>query len=498
MVISPHVNVMNAVGDKATHREEPLVCEHRVERYGDEYDVLVVGAGFAGLAAAIEACNTGASVLVLEKMRAPGGNSTISDGGIAAAGTPMQEREGITDSPELMYSDMLRAGLGLNHPALVRELARRSAETLQWSVDYLGVEYLDRLDQFGGHSVPRCFTAANVSGATIIKRQVAKLRELGVEIRLRTCLKGFVRDARGKVSGVSVREGFEPRQPEAGVDRCVRATRGVVLATGGFGADIAFRSAQDPRLGASVDTTNVRFATAEALIEGLRIGAMPVHLSHIQLGPWASPDEKGYGVGPRFGDYVAFQYGLVVSPDTSARIVNELADRKTVADAILAVGKPCVGIADSKAVQESGWSIDRCLQKGVVRSFDSLADLAAFYGLHTEALAATVERFSDFVSRKRDNDFGKPILDGAAPVTHPPYYGMRLWPKVHHTMGGVQIDVEGRVINLDGNPIPGLYAAGEVTGGVHGACRLGSCAITECLVFGRIAGRSAATALRKS
>jgi flavocytochrome c len=458
----------------------------------DTYDVIVVGAGFAGLAAAIEASNAGASVLVIEKMRSPGGNSTISDGGIAAAGTPMQRRKGINDSPELMYSDMLRAGLGLNHPALVRALAMRSAETFQWSTNYLGVEYMDRLDQFGGHSVPRCFTAANVTGATIIKRQVAKLRELGVEIRLQTCLKRFVRDANGKVSRVSVHEGFEPKRPEAGVDRCLRGTKGVVLATGGFGADIAFRSAQDPRLDASVDTTNVRFATAEALIEGLRIGAMPVHLSHIQLGPWASPDEKGYGVGPRFGDYVAFQYGLVVSPDSNARIVNELADRKTVADAILAAGKPCVGIADSNAVQESGWSIDRCLQKGVVKSFDSLSDLAAFYGLDAEALAATVERFSGFVARKQDTDFGKPILDGAVPVTHPPYYGMRLWPKVHHTMGGVRIDVNGRVMDIDGHPIAGLFAAGEVTGGVHGACRLGSCAITDCLVFGRIAGRNAA------
>ena len=463
------------------------------ESWTDTYDVIVVGAGFAGLAAAIEARNAGASVVVLEKMRAPGGNSTISDGGIAAAGTPMQERHGITDSPELMYSDMLRAGLGLNHPALVRVLAERSAETFQWSVEYLGVEYMDRLDQFGGHSVPRCFTAANISGATIIKQQVAKLRELGVEIRLQTCLKGLVRDADGRVTGVVVRESFEPKRPEAGVDRCLRATKGIVLATGGFGADIAFRSAQDPRLDASVDTTNVRFATAEALIEAMRIGAMPVHLSHIQLGPWASPDEKGYGVGPRFGDYVAFQYGLVVSPATSARIVNELADRKTVADAILAVGTPCVGIADSKAVQESGWSIDRCLQKGVVKSFDRLADLAAFYGLDAGALTATVERFSGFVTQKSDTDYGKPIIAGAAPVTHPPYYGMRLWPKVHHTMGGLRIDVNGRVVNIDGHPIAGLFAAGEVTGGVHGGCRLGSCAITDCLVFGRIAGRNAAT-----
>lgn len=463
-----------------------------LQPWDDTYDIVVVGAGFAGLAAAIEARNAGASVIVLEKMMAPGGNSTISDGGIAAAGTPMQTRLGIVDSPELMYDDMMRAGLGLNHPALVREVTRRSAETLQWSVDYLGVEYMDRIDQFGGHSVPRCYTAANVSGSTIIRRQVNKLRELEVPIRLRTHMESFMLDSDGRVIGVAVQEGYDRKSPDAGIERCIRARKAVVLAAGGFGADVRFRSIHDPRLDETVDTTNVRFATAEALIEAMRIGAMPVHLSHIQLGPWSSPDEKGYGVGTRFADYIAFQYGVVVDPCTGKRFVNELADRKTLSDAILAEGRPCIGIADSHAVETSGWSIEKCLEKKVVRRLSRLPDLAVHYGLPVAALEDTVARFNEHVARGEDADFGKPMLAGAAPLTHPPYYAMRLWPKVHHTMGGVQIDETARVINLDGRPIAGLYAAGEVTGGVHGACRLGSCAITECLVFGRIAGANAA------
>ena len=469
-----------------------MVLERLEQAWDDECDVLVVGAGFAGLAAAIEACNSGVSVLVIEKMQAPGGNSVISDGGIAAAGMPIQRRLGIQDTPELMYADMVRAGLGLNHPELAREVAQQSAEAVRWSTEYLGVEYLDRVDQFGGHSVPRCLTALNVSGATIVKRQVAKLRELGVEIRLRTRMKSFVRDPVDRVRGLVVRQGHDRTSADGMTERRIMVRRAIVLAAGGFGADVRFRSIQDPRLNATVDTTNVRFATAEALVETLRLGAAPVHLSHIQLGPWASPDEKGYGVGPRFGDYVAFQYGLVVSPVTNARMVNELGDRKMVADAILSTGMPCIGIADSKGLELSGWSIDRCLEKGVVKSFQRLSDLAAHYGLNGTTLEATVARFNGFVAEKSDTDFGKPMLEGAAPVTHPPFYGMRLWPKVHHTMGGVQIDRSARVINLDGQPIHGLYAAGEVTGGVHGACRLGSCAITECLVFGRIAGRNAA------
>ncbi|MBN1856256.1 MAG: flavocytochrome c [Dehalococcoidia bacterium] len=467
--------------------------EEHVPYWHETYDVVVIGAGFAGLTAAIEAHNAGASVVVIEKMKAPGGNSIISDGGIAAAGTSMQEKAGIADSAELMYSDMLKAGMGLNHPALVREVATHSTEAFLWSRDYLGVPYMDRIDQFGGHTVPRCYTAENVSGSTIIRCQVAKLRELDVEMRTQTMLKGLIRDASGTVCGVAVRDGYNHKSPHSGTDRFIKATRGVILATGGFGADVSFRTAQDPRLSEEIDTTNTPFATAEALIEALRIQAMPVHLSHIQLGPWASPDEKGFGDGPRFADYIVFQYGLIVSPTTSARIVNELADRKTVADAILEVGRPCIGIADSKAVEQSGWSIDRGIEKGVVKVFSSLSELGSHYGLDNAALASTVERFNGFVEAKADAEFGKPIISEAGPLTNPPFFAMRLWPKVHHTMGGVQINASAQVIDLKGYPTGGLYAAGEATGGVHGACRLGSCAITDCLVFGRIAGRSAAT-----
>ena len=455
------------------------LTEHDVPRWDHEEDVVVIGAGFAGLAAAIEAHNGGASVVVIEKMRAPGGKSSISEGGIAAPNTEIQKRLGIEDSPDLMYEDMVRAGLGLNHPSLVREVVTHAEEAFRWSADYLGVEYIDRIDQFGGHSVPRCYAAAGVTGSTIIKRQVAKLDELGVPILLQTRFERFVLDESGTIVGILVREGYDHKNPEAGVDTYVKIDRAVVLSTGGFGSDVSFRQSQDPRLTADIDSTNTPYATAEALVETLRIQAMPVHLSHIQLGPWGSPDEKGYGAGPRFADYTLFQYGLIVSPDTNSRIVNELADRKTVADAILAVGHPCIGIADERALQQSGWAIDRALKKGVVKPFENLADLSTHYGLDE--------------SQRSDTEFGKPIIDGAAPVANPPYYAMRLWPKVHHTMGGVGIDASARVIDLDGHPIPRLFAAGEAAGGVHGGCRLGSCAITDCLVFGRIAGRNATT-----
>jgi flavocytochrome c len=458
-------------------------------------DVVVVGGGFAGLAAAIEARSAGASVIILEKMHACGGNSIISAGGIAAAGTEMQRQRGIEDSPQVMAEDMMAAGLGLNHPDLVRTVAERANEAFEWTIDVLGVQYLDRVDIFGGHSVPRCYATHNDSGSAIIKPQLAKLRELGIEPRTHVLLEDLVLDKQGTVRGVRVREGYRYPRRDSGQPRAIGAEKAVVLASGGFGADVRFRRAQDPRLTATIDTTNKRSSTAEVLLQALRLGAAPVHLSHIQLGPWTSPDERGYGAGPFFSDYIAFPLGLVVHPETGRRFVNELADRKKLADSILQVGHPCIAVADATAVAQSGYSIERALRKGVVQPFDSLRGLAAAYGLPPQALEEAVARFNRGVERGTDEDFGKPVMPAARPLECPPFYGMRLWPKVHYTMGGIRIDTSARVIDLEGVPIPRLYAAGEITGGVHGACRLGSCAITDCLVFGRIAGLNGASGL---
>jgi flavocytochrome c len=274
--------------------------------------------------------------------------------------------------------------------------------------------------------------------------------------------------------------------------RYLKARKAVILATGGFANDVAFRTIQDPRLTEDVDTTNRACATAEGLREAMRIGAAPVQLSWIQLGPWASPDEKMYGVGPTFASYICFPYGVLVDPGSGRRFVNELADRKTRADAILSIGKPCVGIADAAGVAMSGQAIDQCLKRGIVREFDALEALASAYNIPPATLKATIDRYNRYVKDEKDEDLGKPILRGSKPLLHPPYYGIRLWPKVHYTMGGIRINTKAQVMDLSHKPIRRLYAAGEVTGGIHGACRLGSLAITDCLVFGRIAGEKAA------
>lgn len=458
----------------------------------EQTDVIVVGSGFAGLAAAIEAAEAGCSVIVLEKMMAFGGNSAISDGGIAAPGIDYQLAAGINDSPELMYEDLMNAGEGLNYPNLVRIVAENAQEAFLWARDKLGVKYLERVDIFGGHSVPRCYTPETISGLPLIQAQVARLRELQVPLFQGAYLKVLLQNEQQRVTGVQVIDGYRFKKPGTGKELTVHARLAVVIASGGFGSDVAFRQAQDPRLDSSVKSTNKLFATAEALKECMRIGANPVQLSRIQLGPWASPDEKGYGAGPLFGDYVVFPYGIMVDPATGSRFVNELCDRRKLAEAVLSRRHPVVGIADSQAVAMAGWDLSRSLNKGVVKTFQTIDALALEYGINAESLKHVVSTYNCAVRERTDYEFGKQIMPETEPIVKAPFYAMRMWPKVHYTMGGIQIDEQARVINRDMLPIEGLYAAGEVTGGIHGASRLGSCAITECLVFGRIAGRSAA------
>jgi len=468
------------------------VFENEIKSWDEFIDVAIIGSGFAGLSAAIEAYEAGASVIVFEKMKAGGGNSIISDGGVAAPETKLQKKYGINDSCELMYEDMLKAGLGLNYPELVRTLVDNANEAFEWSIDYLGVEYLDRIDIFGGHSVPRCYTAKNITGATIIKKQLEKIRELSIKIRYKSYLENLICSSDGRICGVVIKDNYDYKNSQSGKDIYIKVEKSVILASGGFGSDVDFRKAQDPRLNEKIDSTNKPFATSEVIKQAINIGAAPVQLSNIQLGPWGSPDEKGYGAGPQFSEYIVFQYGIIIDPDTGKRFINELSDRKTLSDKLLSVGHPCIGIADSKAVDTSGWNIDAAIKKKVVLKFDTLEKLAAYYEMPLENVKETIIKFNESFKDRVDNSFGKPLIENAEPVVNPPYYSIRLWPKVHFTMGGIRINKNAEVIDLDGNVIKGLFAAGEVTGGVHGASRLGSCSITDCLVFGRIAGKNSA------
>lgn len=464
------------------------------ENWDESYDVVVIGSGFAGLSAAYEARKAGASVVLFEKMPTLGGNSAISGGGWSVPGTPLQAEQGIEDSADDMLRDMLAAGLDMNHIDLARKVAHESLDALMWSIDEIGVEYTDSLVHFGGHAVPRAYAVAAEMGAGITRPIIAKLRELGVEPRTRVRLEEILRDADGRVKGIVVRTGVPFPDDGTGETRTIKASRAVVLATGGFGNDVAFRQIQDPRLAGDLDTTNQPGATAESLRAALNIGCTPVQLSWIQIGPWTSPDERGFGLGPLFAQGVSAMHGIWLDTRTGKRFVDELADRKVRSDEILRVGNETIAIVDGRGFARGPAPVlEEMLAREVLRRFDSLGEMAEAYGMSADTVQETIARWNAIVEAGEDTEYGRPLQRDQAPMDSAPWYAMRLSPKIHHTMGGVAINTEAQAIDvMTGDIIPGLYCAGEITGGVHGAVRLGGCAYGDAIVFGRTAGRNAA------
>ncbi|EGO64982.1 flavocytochrome c [Acetonema longum] len=457
----------------------------------EEADVVVVGSGFAGLAAAIEAVAAGSSVKVLEKMPISGGNSIINGGDLAAAGTKMQAEAGIKDSVDLMVEDMLKAGSYLNHVEKVRLLAEKSSETVDWTMS-LGVKYR-RVNFHGGHSVPRAHATANASGGDIVKAELARLKEKGVNVAKNSKVVRLIQNDAGRVLGVEVKTGYKFGDENSGTTSFIKAKKAVVLAAGGFSQDVRMRMIHDPRLTDNLDSTNHAGATGELLREALKLGAMDIHMDWIQCGPWTSPDEKGFGYVPQFCERLV-GYAPMVNPKTGKRFIKETGDRKVRADAILKFGYPVVILGDSYAVQRQivPKILEAGMKNGSVKKYDTLEELARAYEIPVGPFLEEVRRWNSMVLNGKDTDHDCLILEGAKPTIEGPFYAARLWPRVHHTMGGLLTNLKAQVINQDYNPIPGLYAAGEITGGIHGAVRLGSCALTDCLVNGRIAGQEAA------
>lgn len=344
--------------------------------FEEVYDIIVIGTGFAGLAAAIEASKSGCSVLVIDKMKIPGGNSAISGGMIAVANSPVQAKQNIADSPSKLANDMIKAGLGINYPDLVQTVSEQSRNAFIWMRDYLGVTFQDTVLQGGGHSVARiCSTNSISGGASIIQAMLVKCRELGIPVRLQCAMKSLVRNESGRVIGLTVSNNYIFPALDSGTIQNIKARKAVILACGGFCQDVAFRMTQDPRLTGDFETTNHPGATAEGLVTALKAGATPVHLSWIQLGPWTSRDEKGWGVGAMFSLLVGYPCGIMVDTATGKRFINELTDRLSRTQHMTIEGRIPILIVGEEAALEYPY-LRQCLKRKVVKKFDTIEAMA--------------------------------------------------------------------------------------------------------------------------
>ena len=446
----------------------------------EKTDVVVIGSGAAGMVAAITAHDMGAKVIVLEKQPITGGNSMLAAGGMNAAGTRFQKEKGINDSPDLMYKDTMTGGKNLNDPALVRILADKSAGSVEW-LTKLGADLSD-VGRFGGASVDRIHRPRGGAavGAHIVKvlRKNASLRQ--IDIRVNSKVVKILEDKSGRVTGVLV----------DGAHTGLYGIRSsaVINAAGGFSANPDKVATYRPAY-AGMTTSNQPGALGEGMDLGAQAGGELKDMKEIQIHP-----SVAVGSTTLITEAVRGNGAIIVNHE-GKRFVNEITTRDVASAAVLAQpGKTAFLIFD-EGIRKSLKQIEGYFELRLVKEGATIEELAAKIKVPPEALKTTIDQYNKFYASKADLEFKRP--DMPRPIETPNYYAIEIAPGIHYTMGGLKINTQAQVISKDGKPIPGFFAAGEVTGGVHGANRLGGNSISETITFGRIAGENAAKLVKQ-
>ena len=441
-------------------------------------DVVVVGAGGAGLTAAVRATQEGAKVLVLEKMPMVGGNSLKASGGMNCANTKFQEAAGITDSGVKEFiEDTMNGGHQLNDISLVTTLAENSAEAVEW-LESIGAP-LPKVAATGGTT--HKYLHSPEDGSPVGSYLVAKLSEeaekQGIEIMLNTTATEILMD-NGAACGVKA----EDSEHEYTVN-----AKAVILATGGFGSNFELMCSYNPSLANAV-TTNHPGATGDGIMMAEAVGAATVDMEQIQLHPTV------YQATSMLVSEKMRSLGAILVNQEGKRFCNDLSTRDAVSAAELEQTGGYAYIIFDQNLVDHNKSAQEYINKGMAASGESYEELAQNMGLVDDAIAAfvqTMDTWNKAVADGVDEEFGRNNgMDDD--LSTAPFYAIQIAPGIHHTMGGIKINTNAEVINTDGNVIPGLFAAGETTGGVHGGNRIGGNAVCDFVVFGRIAGLDAA------
>ena len=454
------------------------------------YDVVVIGAGGAGFSAAITAKNAGANVVLLEKMPAVGGNSLISGAEMNVARNWVQPKLGINDdSPELHAQDTFKGGDGKGDMKVINVMTHEALDAAKWCRDYLGVRFEDdNLFFFGGHSRKRALIPVGHTGTEFIAKFQAKADELGIPVITNMKAEELIKDKDGRVVGV--------KATMDGSEYTFNAKGGVVLATGGFGANPEMVKKYNPKIDERFKTTDAPGTTGEALYMAERAGAELVNMGYIQTYPICDPISGAIELiaDARFD-------GAIMLNQEGKRFVEELQRRDVLSEAILnQTGQYCWVLWNdnigkiSNTVKAHANEYEAFTKQGVMTTCDDLKCIADFTKIPFDQLQKTVKRVSDMAGKGNDKDFNHRA--GLMDMQQGKYYVIKAVPSTHHTMGGVRINEKAEALTAEGKVIPGLWAAGEVTGVTHGTNRLGGNAYTDIIVFGRIAGKAAAEAAK--
>ena len=488
-------------------------------------DVVVVGAGGAGMTAAITATDAGKKVIVVESQPIAGGNSVRSTGGMNAAKTPYQDKnefkeaagvektlataaekfadnatitalaatvksqwdayqanpQGYFDSVELMELDTLIGGKGKNNPELVKALAENSAAAIEWLAS-IGAE-VKNVGAFGGASVKRIHRPVNADGkvtavgAYIVPILEKNLQDRNVQFLFDTTANEIIMKD-GKAVGIKA----------TGKDghKVTINAKSVVIATGGFGANAEMVEKYKPEL-KGFATTNAEGAQGQGIEMATAVGAATVDMDQIQIHPTVHIEEDGNAhlitEGLR-GD------GAILVNAEGKRFYDEVSTRDKVSAAIIAQPDKSAWLVVDQSMVDKSAVIAGYIKSGYTVTGATYEELAKAMGVDEATFVSTMNTWNQAVEAKSDAEFNRTSF--ANPLTAAPYYAIKITPAVHHTMGGIVINPKAEVLNEKGEVISGLFAAGEVTGGVHGANRLGGNAVADFVVFGRISGQSAA------
>jgi len=525
-----------AGGNPATLPEGYAQPQADVEKTAD---VIVVGGGGAGMAAAISARQAGASVIMIEKTSMLGGNTVVCGGAIGASDTEWAanfaaqtgedaaleaitsldesliapeylndyhtlqaqvkeylagERTQLFDSVELHTIQTYYYGLRTSLTGetiygdydLVSTMTRNAMPVVNW-LGELGVQWQNAATQPTGAMWRRGHNPTMMHGEEYVAVLGSKITELGGEIMCETAATELTVDENGKVNGVIAKM-------SDGTKVTLHANKAVILATGGYANNVKMVQETNEyweTISDTIGTTNASGMTGDGIVMAQAIGADTTGMGFTQVFPLSDPDNGDLftGVLPQ----ATANYLLVNT--NGKRFVNECEARDTLAKAVFANGGLCFLIGDSKHAENSRWltNWEVEVERGNALMADTLEELADKMGLSAEAKAnflAEVVKYNETVDVGFDPEFNKTAFD--MKIEDGPYYATPRSPSLHHTMGGLKINASTEVLKANGEAIPGLYAAGEVCGGIHAGNRLGGNAVADCFVFGKIAGENAA------
>ena len=483
------VGVAAAALGAAPFLSAKAVREQQVETWDRESDVVVIGYGGAGAAAAVVARDEGAEVLILEKREVAGGATIVSGGATYSGATPIQEEHGIDDSVDDLYEHHMAAGAGLNESDLVRVLSERSGDDIAW-LQELGADFREAPvvggseAPYGTPEIPRVhwFRYGDYDAGVAFFRVMADAaEERGAEVELETSVERLVVDDAGAVVGVRALQGNDTLH--------IRARKAVVISSGGFTRNDAMLAnysraghAGEPQTppGLTGDGLEMAFALGADASTMWKIagtpGLIPPGFDRAVAGPVVgiTVNERGRRFMDETGYYDLRNQALANQPGSRGFVVFD--------DRIRADEAP-IAPTFSDTLEEE-------IEAGYVHRAQSIEALAERIEVPADRLAETVERWNERVVDDDDPDFGR--TDGLTPIDEGPFYALEVVPTMYDTAGGVRIDSDARVLNVFGDVISRLYAAGQIAGGIVGETYVGGTSLSMVLTFGRIAGRNAA------